>query len=190
MKIIGVTGKSGSGKSTFVKIFNNENNYKVINIDTLVHKLLNEDKIKSLLVNMFGKEILKDNAIDRKALGRLVFASKESIQKYNDFIYEYMQIELDHILKKSKKDIILDWPLLPITKYFDVCTYTILITAPDNKRQTRIVLRDNISPEYHKARDIDDKIFANKKFSFELNNNGDLQTFYNNIQKIKQQIEG
>ena len=59
-----------------------------------------------------------------------------------------MEIEIDNFIKKNEdKIIILDWQLLPKTKYFNMCKIKILLNIPYEIRRERAIKRDNITVE-------------------------------------------
>ena len=147
--IIGICGKSGSGKSTLSKTLI-EYNKNIIHLD--IDKvgrcaLLIEEVIKELVKN-FGEDILIGEKIDRKKLGDIVFNSRSEMQKLTDITWKYMQIEIDKFLFENKdKIIILDWLLLPISKYFSKCDIKLLLDVPYEIRKERAIKRDNITSE-------------------------------------------
>ena len=70
------------------------------------------------------------------------------MQKLTDITWKYMQIEINKATETNQdKIIILDWLLLPITKYFDLCDIKILLDIPYEIRKERAMLRDNITEE-------------------------------------------
>ena len=67
------------------------------------------------------------------------------MDKLTDITWNYMQIEIDKFLDENKdKIIILDWLLLPITRYFDMCDIKIVLDIPYEVRKERVIKRDNI----------------------------------------------
>lgn len=67
MKIIGITGKSGSGKTTFASSLSKKIKCKHIDIDKIGHQALLQPDIVDKLCNTFGNEILDEKGkIDRK----------------------------------------------------------------------------------------------------------------------------
>jgi len=148
--IIGICGNSGSGKSTLARIIKEKSKKEAlhINIDEIGHYVLTIDEIKTELVSSFGTNILQNSNINRAILGDLVFNSRDKMQKLTDITWKYMQIEIDKIIQNNKgKIIILDWILLPKTKYFELCNTRILLDVPYNIRKSRAIKRDNISEE-------------------------------------------
>ena len=131
--IIGISGKSGSGKSTLArKIINKSNNKAIhLDIDKIGHSVLLLPEVKEELIKSFGESIIQKNNIDRKKIGEIVFASRKEMNKLSDITWKYMQIEIDNFLNIHKnKIIILDWLLLPITKYFAMCDIKIFLDIP------------------------------------------------------------
>ena len=119
MKIIVVTGKSGSGKSEFAKILANKLNCPIFFLDEFSHESLEDEKIKSTLVKKFGKSILENNKINRKILGKIIFANAKDLEFVNNLSWKYIDESLDKNLEKTKSNfVILDYALLPLMKYF------------------------------------------------------------------------
>ena len=148
--IIGICGKSGSGKTTLANeiIKLTENKAIHLDIDKVGHRSLLLPNVKEKLVNSFGNSILKKDMVDRKKLAKIVFNSKEAMNKLTDITWKYMQIEIDNFLNTNKdKIIIIDWLLLPNSKYFDMCDVKILLDIPYEIRKKRAMKRDNITEE-------------------------------------------
>lgn len=148
--IIGICGKSGCGKTTLAKQIIELASKKTIHldIDKIGHKVLLLPEVKEELINSFVDSIVKTNIIDRKKLGEIVFASRHEMKKLSDITWKYMQMEIDKFLISNKdKIIILDWLLLSISKYFDMCDVKILLDIPYDVRKEMAMKRDNITEE-------------------------------------------
>ena len=146
--IIGICGKSGSGKTTLANQIMQlvGDNAIYLDIDKIGHSVLLFPEVKNELINSFGEAIIKENMVDRKKLGEIVFNSRNEMGKLSDITWKYMQIEIDKILNLNKdKIIILDWLLLLNTKYFDMCDIKILLDVPYDVRKKRAMKRDNIT---------------------------------------------
>ena len=153
--IIGITGKSGSGKSTLArKIMETNNNIVYLEMDKVGHNALNNPKVIEEVIKIFGEEVIKENKVDRKKLGEIVFDNRKEMDKLTDITWEYMKVEINKFIKDNKdKVIILDWLLLPLTHYFDMCDIKILLDIPYNIRKERAMKRDNITEEEFNLRE-------------------------------------
>lgn len=187
MKIIGITGKSGSGKSTLTELLSEKLKCNSVNVDKIGHKATNNEKITEELCGIFGNQILGDDRkIDRKKLGNIVFSSKEKMDILTDITWDYMQEILDEILKKETgKFIILEWALLPISKYWERCDTKILIKAEDEERKNKVMERDNISEEYFLKRDSGSIDYTHVEFDYIFQNDYELETMKKIINTIK-----
>lgn len=61
MKVIGITGKSGSGKTTFASLLAKELKYKYIDVDKIRHEAIFRPEILDTSCEKFGTEILDKN---------------------------------------------------------------------------------------------------------------------------------
>ncbi len=154
MKIIGITGASGAGKSTVCAELERMGAY-VADADKIAHEVCARGGAAfDELSAEFGEEIIGDNGeINRKALGKIVFSDKERLKKLNEITHKHVYSELMRRISECRADImIIDIPLLfeegsPIN--YDL---TVAVTAGRETRLERIILRDNISRDAAEAR--------------------------------------
>jgi len=117
MKVIGLTGGIGSGKSTVAQ-FLKELGAVIINADEVGHEALKPDgKEWHKVVAAFGQQILTPNGnIDRKKLGKIVFGHLESLSQLNQImhprIYEMVKAQLEEYRRQGTKVVVLEAPLL------------------------------------------------------------------------------
>ena len=172
MKIIGITGKSGSGKSTLTEILSKELKCNKVNVDKIGHKATENKENAQKLRDRFGEEIFtQQGTIDRKKLGNIVFSNQDKMDQLTQITWNYMQQELDEIIKNETGEyIILEWALLPISKYWDNCDIKILMKASEEQRKRRVIERDNITEEYFFKRDKNSIDYEKYKFNFIVKN--------------------
>lgn len=136
MKVIGITGNIGSGKTRIAHLFY-KNGCAVIELDKLGHHLLEQQPYKKKILQTFGKYVFDDNNnIRRSKLRKIVFSNPDLLEKLNMMIHPALIKELIRqldLLKKKKnvKAIVVDAALLfemKIEKLFDF-----IITVYTNK---------------------------------------------------------
>ena len=117
MKIIGLTGGIGSGKSTAAKILA-EFGAKVIDADKVAHEVFNPGtEGLQVVVETFGEGVLNSNGeIDRKKLGKIVFKDPSALSTLNEIIhpraYELTKSRLDEFRTQGVEVVILEVILL------------------------------------------------------------------------------
>lgn len=89
MRIIGITGGIGTGKSTILQVLEKEYGAYIIETDKLAHQLmLPGEQAYNRIVAQFGDNILnEDNTIDRGKLGQIVFQNKNQLQQLNEIVH-------------------------------------------------------------------------------------------------------
>ncbi len=191
MKLIGITGKTGTGKSTIATTLAQKLDGQYVDIDKIGHQATSDPIIAKKLCNVFGNELLNENGnIDRKKLGNIVFSDTDKMQILTNITWEYMEQELDKILLQKQQCFVFDWALLPKVKFWDMCNTKILVTSDDTVRKERILERDHITPEYLEKRESATLDYSKLSFDFTFNNdytNKSMDTFvevvYNQIIK-------
>ncbi|MDE6624983.1 MAG: dephospho-CoA kinase [Lachnospiraceae bacterium] len=106
MKIIGITGGIGTGKSTVLDILREKHEAYIVEADKLAHKLMSSGySVYREIVGVFGEEILtEEGEIDRTILGRLVFGSPESLDRLNRIVHPAVkEFILQDIRKKEEE---------------------------------------------------------------------------------------
>lgn len=158
MKVIGLTGGIGSGKSTVSEYLSRKGFY-IIDADKMSHELTEKGSpCLSNLVKVFGEEILfEDGNLNRKKLGAIVFADdkKKAIleELTTKVIVKKIADEIAALRKKDKYDIIiLDVPLLFETGMDSLTDFVWLVIADDDIRVSRVMARDGISEEQVRLR--------------------------------------
>ena len=191
MKLIGITGKTGTGKSTIATALAQKLDGRYVDIDKIGHQATSDPHIAKKLCDIFGNALLDSNrTINRKKLGTIVFSDTDKMQILTDITWEYMEQELDKILLQKQQYFIFDWALLPIVKYWDMCDAKILVTSDDTVRKERILKRDHISEEYLEKRESATLNYSKLSFDFTFDNdytNKSMDAFvevvYNQIMK-------
>lgn len=190
MKIIGLTGPTGAGKSNLTETAQNLG-FKVIDCDKVARKAVEkESEGLKALVKVFGTDILLENGeLNRKALARKAFATTEQTETLNKtlfpFITELVEKEFDSDL------ILLDAPTLIESGLNKKCDKVIGVWADPEIRLKRICERDGLSLEDAKIRlnAGKDESFYKENTDILIYNNGEIPEFRKEISEILTEIK-
>lgn len=152
MRIIGVTGPTGSGKTLLTEYFASLN-ITTINADELYHSMLVPPSLcLDAIREKFGDEVFSsDGTLSRERLGNIVFNDKEKLDLLNTTVLSIVLDEIRRqiaVLEKSGTEfLIIDAPTLIESGFHRECDTVISVIAPRDERIKRISLRDGISVE-------------------------------------------
>lgn len=172
IKVIGLTGPSGAGKTTFCQIAA-DLGIKSIDTDALYHSLLvPPSPCLDELVCEFGEKILdSEGCLDRPRLAAVVFGEggESKLDKLNEITHKYVLGEARSIIadadQNGERAIIVDAPALFESGFDKECDFTVCVLAERASRLDRIVGRDKITEDLARAR-----IDAQKSDEFYKNN--------------------
>jgi len=153
VKIIGITGISGSGKTLVTKILAKLGGFAV-ETDPMTHALMKKGQpAHSEITAAFGTDILDENGeILRKALGDIVFSDSKKLKQLESIIHPKVAAKTAELISQAQKTgnykfAIIDAPLLIEAGMHKNCHTCWLITANHETRLARIIARDNITQE-------------------------------------------
>ncbi len=149
MKIIGLCGGSGSGKTTAARIMASLG-AAVIDTDRVYREIcVPGSRCISELCREFGDIVLDDGSLDRKKLGGIVFADAGKRARLNAIAHRHIKEEtLARIAlyrAEGRGVVVVDAPLLFEAEFDRFCDITVGIVAPSDVRLSRIMERDGIS---------------------------------------------
>lgn len=157
MRIIGITGPTGAGKTTALSALE-ELGGAVIDCDAVYHRLLCENtQMLAELRERFGSEIFQeDGRLDRKKLGSIVFRDERALTDLNRITHRYVSEEVDRLLMKAEEEgkpaAAVDAIALLESGLKDKCHSLLAVIAPADTRIERIMAREGISREYAQTR--------------------------------------
>lgn len=174
--LIGITGPTGAGKTYIAQKLVKDLDAEHIDCDRFYEKLLKEDeKLKELLVDAFGSEILTGDAVDKKKLAGIAFSDFDNVGKLNSITHPIITKRIfERIEDSNKKYAILDAPTLIEAGINDKCDAVISVTAPKENRKERVMRRENATAEY-----INQRMSVQKDDDFYIENS-DYHIFNNN----------
>ena len=146
MKIVGLTGGIGSGKTTVAKMFAKFKNVAIYIADVEAKKLMNSSEIiKTKLVKEFGKESFIDGELNRKFIAEIVFKDKEKLAVLNGIVHPEVRKHFQDFIKKNqdKAYIIYENAILFESKSNVFCDIVITVYADLNTKIDRVIARDS-----------------------------------------------
>ncbi len=149
MKLIGLTGNSGSGKGYVASLFASRG-IDSIDTDAIVHRLYREDAdCIAALEEAFGPLQDADGAIDRRRLAAIVFDAPAKLERLNAIVHAFVKREVETICRRYAEAgaplLLLDAPQLYEAGMEQICYRVIAVTAPEELRLERVTARDGIS---------------------------------------------
>ena len=192
MKVIGLTGGTGSGKSVVSKSLA-EAGAVIVDADKIAHEIiLKGEPAYQEIVEYYGTGILDaEGNIIRKKLGEIVFNDKEKLAFLNQCTHKYITAEVKKQIAAAKAEgaaaaIIVDAPLLLEAKLEAVCDLVWVVYADPEVRAQRVMDRDGITYELAKARISNQKSWEEYKSaaSAVIDNSKDLGHLKEQISEI------
>lgn len=152
MKIIGLTGLTGAGKSTVAQKLMAYGCYH-IDADKVAKDVINNSEdVKNKLKERFGDDVVNpDGTTNRPLLASRAFANEENINALNEITHPAVTKEIQSIIKDMSeigyRGVIIDAIALFESGEDKLCDFTVAVIAPKDIRLERIMKRDNITEE-------------------------------------------
>lgn len=189
MIIAGITGQSGSGKTTAALIFSKCGFYH-IDCDRLVHeKVYKNPQLLKNMADMFGAHCVPNGVLDRKALGKIVFSDKKAYDILMELVVPYVNLQIEcEISQCGKKAVLLDAPMLFEYGLDSICNVTVGVVASNIVQ--RICSRDGISRADAEKRLANQKNadFYKANCSYVIENDDDLAVLEKKVCEIADKI--
>lgn len=150
MRILGLTGSIGMGKSTAAAMFRRDG-IAVHDADAAVHDLLRRGGAAVPAVAKAFPEAVRDGAVDRKALGALVFGRPEALRRLEAILHPLVRRRMRRFLQQAGRRgdrlVVLDIPLLFETGGERFCDAVAVVSAPRLIQRQRVLARPGMTPE-------------------------------------------
>lgn len=197
MKVIGVTGGVGAGKSEILNYIADNWNATVVEADEVGYLVMKPGKpCFAPIVELFGPGILQeDGTLDRTRIAQMVFEDKNLLEKLNAIVHPAVKKYIRKAIQREEENetdfFIVEAALLIEDKYDEICDELWYIYADEETRTERLKKNRGYSEEKIKS------IFANQlsedEFSehcdFEIDNSGDFEDTKEQIMQRMQMYE-
>ena len=185
-----LTGGIATGKSTVSSLMA-LSGFRIIDADKIAHSVL-DDSIEEI-VRVFGERFIADGRVDRKELGRVVFADTQKRKELEKIVHPKIKAEIETQAKKQEalgKPYLIDIPLFFEREGVYDIEKTIVVYAPKEVQLERLIKREGLSETEAKQRinaqlPIESK---REKATFLIDNSKDLHHLQNECERVKKEI--
>ena len=191
MRVIGLTGGIGSGKSTVARAFE-ELKVPVYNSDDVAKMLMNESKrLRANIIQLFGPKSYGPEGLNTKYLAERVFQEKDSLKALNALVHPEVEKHFRQWAMKQKAAyVIQENPLLFENNRQEEYDAVITVTAPVEERIKRVMKRDKVSRKQVEARMNNqmDQDYKVQHATYVIENSGDLKSCKQAVKAIHHHI--
>jgi dephospho-CoA kinase len=193
MKVIGITGGIGSGKTLVAKLLEEKYGAYLLNSDRIAKEQMEVGGASYQgVVDYFGKEILsEDGSIDRSKLAQIVFQDKEKRLKINDLTHPNVLAAITNEINIMREAgsipyLVIETALMIEAGYDYICDEVWYVYTPEEVRRERLKKERNYSDEKI------DSIFESqskteefrRKYTNVIENIGDLEYLEQQVEKL------
>lgn len=191
MKVIGLTGGIGAGKSTVLSYLENTWSAYTIQADQVGHLVMEPgERCYEKVIALFGKKIIKnDKTIDRKMISDVVFCNEEMRQKLNRLLHpaikEYILETLETERKAGRRLFVVEAALLLEDHYDVFCDRIWYVYTEKEIRIKRLMESRGYSRQKAEsiiASQASDSVFR-QKADYIIENNENLEETYLQIEE-------
>ena len=149
--ILGITGGTGCGKTTLLNCIA-ERGGLILDCDAIYHDLLRTDPELLRAIEARFPGSVENGALQRKKLGNLVFSDEKALEDLNAITHGAVKAEVQRRLSEKPRLAAIDAIALFEGGLATLCDITVAVTAPEEARIQRLMVRDGIGRDYAKRR--------------------------------------
>ncbi|MBD3163194.1 MAG: dephospho-CoA kinase [Candidatus Eisenbacteria bacterium] len=144
MRVVGVVGRTGCGKTALCEILAARPGCARIDADRLGHEALRDRVVRREVVGRFGSAILgRDGEIDRPALARIVFADEAALEALNALVHPWIVARINRQLADLRASgcaaiVLIDAALLLDWRDAVRCDHIVLVRCSEETSMTRL----------------------------------------------------
>jgi len=186
---IALTGSISTGKSTTVKLLEAAG-FHIIDADTIAHQVLDEQH--EAISQRFGDAFVKDEKVDRKSLGAVVFSDEEKRKALEALLHPLIYEEIKRLsIEEDKlgKPYFIDIPLFFESKRYPI-ERSLVVYATREQQLERLIDREGYTQEEALKR-MDTQIPVEEKrklATYVIDNSGTLTQLGQECERVKKEI--
>ncbi len=197
MKLIGLLGGIGSGKSTVAEIFR-QLGAGILDADKVGHQVLRLPAVRAAIGGRWGQDVIgKDGEVDRKALAKIVFGSHpQSLRELEELerithpeIRKQLKVQINEMAKQGVQIAILDAPVLLKAGWNNFCDALIFVDAPLEQRQARATARGWTIEEFARREACQESTEEKRRLAnFVVDNSQDFRYISSQVERLWQSL--
>ena len=155
MFVIGITGGTGTGKTTALEVVR-ELGGEVVDCDEVYHGLLETDKAMLGAIEEAFPGTVEEGVLQRKKLGQIVFGDEQKLLQLNGITHGFVKKAVKEILAEARREgktlAAIDAIALLEGGLGELCQATVAVTAPEDVRVRRLMRREGVDEAYARLR--------------------------------------
>ena len=145
MKVLGVTGGIGSGKTTVCGIFKTLG-VPVFSSDEVSKDILFTPHIQKKVEELFGNQVLQNGVLSKQKLAKYIFSSEDALESLNQLLHPKVSEAFETWKKHQKHNVVIKEAAILFESGGDKsCDYVLNVYCSEQERIRRVLLRDDRS---------------------------------------------
>jgi dephospho-CoA kinase len=190
-RFVGLTGGIGAGKSEALAAFERLG-AATLSTDRVAHDLLDDEEVRSALIERWGEKIAPDGSVDRDLVGEIVFNDPEQLAWLESITHPRVGahvLEWRQSLDPGVKVAVVEVPLLFEAAMEDAFDATVAVVAADDLRDARLRERGQGGLEGREARQLDQEE-KERRADHVIRNDASLPELEFEVKRVIEQLSG
>jgi dephospho-CoA kinase len=190
-RFVGLTGGIGAGKSEALAAFERLG-AATLSTDRVAHDLLDDEEVRSALIERWGEKIAPDGSVDRDLVGEIVFNDPEQLAWLESITHPRVGahvLEWRQSLDPGVKVAVVEVPLLFEAAMEDAFDATVAVVAADDLRDARLRERGPGGLEGREARQLDQEE-KERRADHVIRNDASLPELESEVKRVIEQLSG
>jgi len=191
--VVGLTGRYCAGKDAVARLLGRAG-FEVVDADALSHEVLAEKSEQ--VIGVFGESArAPDGTVDRRALGRVVFADPAARTRLEGILYPTITERILRFISSTPRDVLINAPLLQRAGLERLCAAVVFVTAPVLVRLVRAMRRDSLPPGEAWARvnaqkDVRPQSIGTAVDTYSMANWGSMRSLERRVSRLVRDLKG